>query len=86
MWHENATVFFEGVAFFASKETRSVGGVSGDLSSGSDVVYFVNLCLCLMFVFENKFSANISQTQQSSIKHPPLGLLSTAATVRVLSL
>ena len=26
-----------------------------------------NLCLCLMLVFENKFSASISQTQQSSI-------------------
>ena len=36
-----------------------------------------------MLVFENKFSANISQTQQSSIEHPTLGRLSTAATVRV---
>ena len=43
----NATVFFEGVAFFrASKGTRSVGGVSGDLSAVSDVVYCVNLSLC----------------------------------------
>ena len=31
-----------------------------------------NLCLCLIIVFENKFSAIISQTQQSSIVTPPL--------------
>ncbi|MBQ5691294.1 MAG: hypothetical protein IIV24_07350, partial [Alistipes sp.] len=31
-----------------------------------------NLCLCLMIVFENKFSAIIRQSQQSSIATAPL--------------
>ena len=31
-----------------------------------------NLCLCLMIIFENKFSAIISQSQQSSIATVPL--------------
>ena len=44
----------------------------GRLVFRSDVVYYVNICLWLMFVYENKFSDNISQTQHSVIEHPPL--------------
>ena len=63
----NATVFFEGVAFFASKGTRSVSGGVAELSVvGCYLLAQINWT-CLMNVFENKFSAIISQIQQSPI-------------------
>ena len=49
--------------FLWDGESRSTGGASGDLSSESDVVCCANLWFCLMSVFENGFSDNISQNQ-----------------------
>ena len=63
-----ATARLSVVGFFSFRWLgRSTGGVSDDLSAWWLLFAVANLCLCLMIVFENKFSAIISQCPQSTI-------------------
>ena len=62
--YANTAIFDCNILLFCHLSAAAVGRSRVTLNS---VVCYANICICLMSVFENKFSANISQIQQSSI-------------------